>query len=48
MATTTAVSTKCCHCGEDCDSSKIGFDESSFCCDGCKNDLAVVKQDWIM
>jgi Cu+-exporting ATPase len=36
MATATAVSAKCFHCGEDNNNSKISFDDKAFCCEGCK------------
>ncbi|WP_343487233.1 heavy metal translocating P-type ATPase metal-binding domain-containing protein [Allomuricauda sp. d1] len=30
------VISKCYHCGDDCDKTKVVFDEKEFCCNGCK------------
>src|SRR5687767_10081169 len=34
-STITAETTKCFHCGEDCDNHPIVADNHSFCCNGC-------------
>lgn len=35
----------CYHCGQDCDSELIKFDEKSFCCNGCKTVYEILNQN---
>ena len=35
---------KCYHCGLDCNTDKIGFDQKSFCCNGCKTVYEILNQ----
>ena len=35
----------CFHCGDDCNSSEIKFDEKSFCCNGCKTVYEIFSEN---
>ena len=45
MPTITDNRVQCYHCGEDCLSDKIRFDEKLFCCEGCKMVFQLINQN---
>jgi len=45
MPTTIDKKIQCYHCGEDCISGKIRFDEKIFCCEGCKMVFQIINQN---
>ncbi len=39
------MKTQCYHCGNDCDTDKIAFDEKFFCCNGCKTVYEIFSEN---
>jgi len=45
MPTISGTKIQCYHCGEDCLTDKIRFDDKIFCCEGCKMVYRIINQN---
>ena len=45
ISATSVTKTQCYHCGEDCLTDNIRFDEKIFCCEGCKMVYQIINQN---